>query len=75
MQIIYDLTENKDVLTNPDIDLLDNVLDSFDFANLVIELEEKYDIEIELSQIKSSTWRKIDSIVEMVKGYVGEKII
>ncbi len=72
IKIISDITENDDIKNNSQIDLLDEVLDSLSFMELVANLEEEFNIEIELSQVKSDVWRNVDSIVQMVNNYLKE---
>ncbi len=72
IQIISNITENDDIKKNTQIDLLDEVLDSLSFMELVAGLEEEFNIEIELSQVKSDVWRNVDSIVKMVNNYLKE---
>ncbi len=72
IQIICDITENDDIKNNSQIDILEEVLDSLSFMELVASLEEEFNIEIELSQVKSEVWRNVDSIVQMVNNYLKE---
>jgi len=51
-----------------EIDLLENdILDSLAFINLIARLEEEFNIEIQPTQVSPNTWRKVSSIVELVK--------
>lgn len=50
------------------IDLLENdILDSLAFITLISRLEEEFNIEIQPTQINPDTWRKVSSIIELVK--------
>ena len=49
------------------------ILDSLGFINLISMLEDEFDIEIQPTQIPSSTWRHVDSIVNLVKEKLGAK--
>lgn len=50
------------------IDLLENdVLDSLAFITLISRLEEEFNIEIQPTQVSPDTWRKVSSIIELVK--------
>ena len=68
IEIIENLTEYKNLKDNINIDLLENdILDSLAFINLISRLEEEFNIEIQPTQINPDTWRKVSSIVELVK--------
>lgn len=71
IDIVMEVCECENLRENLDIDLIENdILDSLTFIKLVTRLEEEFDIEIQLTQISSETWRHIDSIVELVKNYI-----
>ena len=68
IEIIEDLTEFKELNKNPDIDLIENeILDSFAFIELIVKLNEEFNIEIQPTQVKPDTWRSIEKIVELVE--------
>ena len=68
IEIIEDVTNYKGLENKLDVDLIENeILDSLGFIELVTELEEKFDIEIQPTQIPSDTWRSVDNIVKMVE--------
>lgn len=68
IQIIIKLTGYEDLSNNLDVDLIEeDILDSLSFIELITELEEKFDIEIQPTQVSSNTWRSVDNIVEMLK--------
>ena len=68
IEIIEQISECKDLKNNVDIDLIENeVLDSLGFIELVSSLENEFNIEIQVTEVKSDTWRSIDKIVELVK--------
>lgn len=68
LEIIIKLTGYEDLRKNINIDLIkEDVLDSLAFIQLISELEEKYDIEIQPTQVSIDTWKSVDRIVEMVK--------
>lgn len=74
IKIISDISENEDFKNNPDVDLLrDEIIDSLGFLELISTIEEKYDIELEVSQIPSSVWSSVDEIAKMVEEYVNGK--
>ena len=54
-----------------EIDLLENdILDSLSFITLIARLEEEFNIELQPTQISPDTWRKADSIIELIKSYM-----
>ena len=68
IDIIIELTEYKELKENPNIDLLENnILDSLAFLELISSLEDEFDIEIQPTQIDTTSWRYVDSIVKMVE--------
>jgi D-alanine--poly(phosphoribitol) ligase subunit 2 len=67
INIIEEVSEYKNLRDNIEIDLLENnILDSLAFINLLTELEDKFDIEIQPTQVEPNTWRKVSSIVNLV---------
>ena len=67
--LIVRLTGNVELRENDNFDLIeDDILDSLAFIQLISELEDKFDIEIQPTQIDVDTWRSVDGIVRMVKG-------
>lgn len=69
LEIIIKLTGYEELRNNINIDLIEeDILDSLAFIQLISELEEKYDIEIQPTQVSADSWRSVDGIVEMVKG-------
>lgn len=70
IDIIVEISENEDIRDNLEIDLIENeIIDSLGFINLISRLEEEFDIEIQPTQVKSDTWKSINSIVELIKNY------
>ncbi len=68
IEIIIRLTGYEDLRNNIDIDLIEeDILDSLAFIELISELEEKYGIEIQPTQIPSDTWNSVDNIVKMIE--------
>ena len=67
IEIIEELAEIYNLRDNKVIDLIENdVLDSLAFIELIYRLEEEFNIEIEPTQVKSDTWRKISEIEKLV---------
>lgn len=62
---------NNKVPEGIDIDLLSNgYLDSFSLANLVVELEEAFAIEISGEDIVPENFRTIEKIADMIDSYL-----
>lgn len=69
LELIVRLTGNVELRENDNFDLIeDDILDSLAFIQLISELEDKFDIEIQPTQIDVDTWRSVDGIVRMVEG-------
>lgn len=69
ISIICDVCGNDEVRKNKNIDLLaEDVLDSMAFIELVQMLEDEFDIEIQPTEEKPSTWKNVENILDMVKG-------
>ena len=67
IDIIEELTEYEELREKRDIDLLENdILDSFAFIELINALNDEFDIEIQPTQVKPTTWRTVKGIVQMV---------
>ena len=74
IDIIVKVTYDTRVKEENDIDLIKSgILDSLGFINLISALEDEFNIEIQPTQIPSSTWRHVDSIVNLVKEKLGVK--
>jgi len=70
IEILEEVTEVKNLKDNKEIDLIENdILDSLAFIELIYKLEEEFNIEIQPTQVDSSTWRKVSSIEKMVKNF------
>ena len=68
IELIEEISEFKNLRDNKDIDLIENeVLDSLGFIELVSSLEEEFNIEIQITEVKSDTWRSIDKTVKLVE--------
>lgn len=69
ISIICDVCGNDEVRKNKNIDLLaEDVLDSMAFIELIQRLEDEFDIEIQPTEEKPSTWKNVKNILDMVKG-------
>lgn len=68
ISIICDVCGNDEVRKNKNIDLLaEDVLDSMAFIELVQRLEDEFDIEIQPTEEKPSTWKNVGNILDMVE--------
>ena len=68
IDIIVKVSYDTKIIEDNNIDLIKSgILDSLGFINLISMLEDEFDIEIQPTQIPSSTWRHVDSIVQLVK--------
>lgn len=65
--IIEEITGVENLKNKKDMDLLEEVLDSLGFIELIAKLEEEFNIEIQVTQVPSDTWRSIKKIEELVK--------
>ncbi len=67
IEIIEELTDFKGLRENKNIDLLENeILDSLAFIELINSLEEKFNVEIQPTQVNPDTWRSVEKISELV---------
>lgn len=68
LEIVINLTGYENLRENENIDLIEeDILDSLAFIQLITELEEKFDIEIQPTQVSADTWRTIKNITKMVE--------
>lgn len=68
IDIIEELTEYEELREKRDIDLLENdILDSLAFIELINALNDEFNIEIQSTQVKPTTWRNVKGIVQMVE--------
>lgn len=68
ISIICEICGSDEVRKNKNIDLLaEDVLDSMAFIELVQRLEDEFNIEIQPTEEKPSTWRNVENILEMVE--------
>lgn len=68
IDIIEELTGYEELREKRDIDLLENdILDSLAFIELINALNDEFNIEIQPTQVKPTTWRTVKGIVQMVE--------
>lgn len=64
---------NSEIRENLDVDLLaSGIIDSYEMVNLVVELEENFDIEIDPEYVVPENFHNIDAIVKLIESIVGE---
>lgn len=75
-QIINMLTElNEDFENYHGNNMLeDHILDSFAVMELIADIEETYRIEIDANDIVAKNFETVDSILDLVKKYIGNSI-
>ena len=62
-----------EISKNPEVNLLaSGIIDSFEIVNLVVELEEAFDIEIDPELVVPDNFQTLDAIVEMMEGIVNQ---
>ncbi len=67
IDLIIRLTEYTDLRNDTDINLIEeDILDSMALVELIYELEERYDIDIQPTQIPADSWNSVDNIVGLV---------
>ncbi len=71
LSIILDACDNKIIYKNKDINLFDTgLLDSMNFIELLISLEEEFNIEIELAEINKSVMSTPNQLIMFIKSKV-----
>lgn len=64
---------NVALIEGLDKDLLaSGLIDSFDVVKIVIELEDEFDISIDVDSITPESFRCVNSIIELISKYVEE---
>lgn len=66
VKILEEITEETIEDTSCDLVAAD-ILDSFDIVELVVELEEAFDIVIDVDLVTSENFRTVDAIVNMME--------
>lgn len=68
IDIIEKVTNYRNLRENLEIDLLESeILDSLAFIELITELEDEFDIEIQVTQAPSDTWKNVKNIQNYVE--------
>ena len=71
IDLIIELTEYEDLRKNPNVNLIEeDILDSLAFLELISELEDRFNIEIQPTQVPNDTWNSVDNIVRFVESKI-----
>lgn len=73
VEILKELNENFTIYKGTNM-LEDHILDSFSIMELIANIEELYGIEIDADDIVIKNFETVDSILNLVKKYVGKEI-
>lgn len=60
IEILKDLKPDSDIDENTE--LLDNLIDSFDLINLIMEIENKYKIQIPVEDINAEVFKTVKTL-------------
>lgn len=64
---------NEKIAENQEVDLLaSGIIDSYEIVNIVVELEEAFDMEIDPELVVPENFQTVDAIVKMVEGIVNQ---
>jgi D-alanine--poly(phosphoribitol) ligase subunit 2 len=69
-EMLKDLNEDFEEYQGTDM-LKDHILDSFAIMELIANIEETYEVEIDANDIVARNFETLDSILNLVKKYVG----
>ena len=67
IEIINNLKPDSEITENTE--LFDNLIDSFDLINLILEIENEYKIQIPMEDINEDVFKTVKSLQE----YIAEK--
>lgn len=71
-EILVDVCESEEILNNPDMDLFEtNFLDSFAMLDIVVEIEEKFDIKVKPRDISKEKLKSINNFTKFLNEYIG----
>lgn len=64
---------NEKIAENQEVDLLaSGIIDSYEIVNIVVELEEAFDMEIDPELVVPENFQTVDAIVKMVEGIINQ---
>ena len=67
IEILVELTGADELFDDESIDLIDSgIMDSFTYGELLYELEDKFGVEIQPTQVKVDVWRSVERIAALV---------
>ena len=70
-EILVDVCESDEILNSPDMDLFEtNFLDSFAMLDIVVEIEEKFNIKVNPRDISKDKLKSINSFTKFLKEYI-----
>lgn len=76
IDILCRVCESDAPRQEPDIDLVDSgVLDSFGFLALLEQIEDRWGVELQPSQIPGDTWRHVQTIETLVRAELKESAV
>ena len=64
IEIIYYLKPDSEISENTE--LFDNLIDSFDLINLILEIENEYKIQIPMEDINEDVFKTVKSLQEYI---------
>ncbi len=70
IEMLKDLNEDFEEYQGTEM-LKDHILDSFAIMELIANIEETYEVEIDANDIVARNFETLDSILNLVKKYVG----
>jgi len=72
IKLIRGIVKDRDVEINPDSKLREEIgIKSIDIVNLIGCIEEEYDIEIEMSQIRPQIFQTVGTLCSMICNITG----
>lgn len=64
---------NDKIMENQEHDLLlNNIIDSFDIVEMMVELEDAFDIEMAAEDVVPDNFRTVDSIADLIERIIKE---
>lgn len=68
LDMIVDITDEEEIRENLDINLFDSeILDSLGYTELLVEIEERFGIELSPTEVKRDTIDTPNKIIELIK--------
>ncbi len=71
LDLIFEVCDDKIIYTKRDVDMFDTgLLESMDFIELLVAIEEEFDIEIPPEDIKKDEMATPDMLIDFIKARV-----